>query len=94
MALIQCRECGRDISDQATACPHCGAPRVVQQKVEIEATHRGLKNQMIWAVCLMLGGCVGAMTAGGQAAGFWALLMLAGLVWWLVARMGAWYRNG
>ncbi|GEM_PF-2466661 len=24
MALIQCRECGRDISDQTLTCPHCG----------------------------------------------------------------------
>ena len=26
MALIQCRECKQEISDQAAACPHCGAP--------------------------------------------------------------------
>ena len=26
MALIICPECGREISDQATACPHCGFP--------------------------------------------------------------------
>ena len=26
MALIICSECGRGISDKATACPHCGAP--------------------------------------------------------------------
>lgn len=26
MALIQCRECGREISDQAATCPGCGAP--------------------------------------------------------------------
>ncbi len=26
MALIQCPECQREISDQATACPHCGFP--------------------------------------------------------------------
>jgi zinc-ribbon domain len=27
MALIQCPECKQEISDQAPACPHCGAPR-------------------------------------------------------------------
>lgn len=27
MALTQCSECNREISDQAAACPHCGAPR-------------------------------------------------------------------
>ena len=26
MALIKCSECGREISDKATACPGCGAP--------------------------------------------------------------------
>jgi hypothetical protein len=26
MAMTPCRECGKDISDQAFACPQCGAP--------------------------------------------------------------------
>ncbi len=26
MALIQCRECGKEISSKSTACPGCGAP--------------------------------------------------------------------
>lgn len=26
MALINCSECGREISDKAFSCPHCGAP--------------------------------------------------------------------
>jgi len=26
VALIDCGECGRMASDQAAACPHCGAP--------------------------------------------------------------------
>ena len=26
MALVRCLECGRDVSDQAAACPSCGAP--------------------------------------------------------------------
>jgi hypothetical protein len=26
MALVSCRECSRQISDQAVACPGCGAP--------------------------------------------------------------------
>lgn len=27
MALINCSECSREISDKAEACPHCGCPR-------------------------------------------------------------------
>lgn len=26
MALIQCQECGKEISDKAASCPGCGAP--------------------------------------------------------------------
>lgn len=26
MAMIKCKECGKDISNQATSCPHCGVP--------------------------------------------------------------------
>lgn len=31
MALINCKECGKQVSDLATSCPHCGAP--VETKV-------------------------------------------------------------
>lgn len=27
MALIDCQECQKKVSDKATACPHCGAPQ-------------------------------------------------------------------
>jgi hypothetical protein len=27
MALVKCSECGREISDRASACPHCGCSR-------------------------------------------------------------------
>ena len=33
MALIKCPECGREISNAAAACPHCGFP-LRQQKVD------------------------------------------------------------
>ena len=26
MALIKCKECGKEISDKATTCIHCGCP--------------------------------------------------------------------
>ena len=27
MALLKCRECGQEVSNQAFICPHCGAPQ-------------------------------------------------------------------
>ena len=26
MSLVNCKECGKEVSDQAASCPHCGAP--------------------------------------------------------------------
>jgi len=37
VALVECGECGREISDRAPACPHCGMP--------VEATGSGDRPQ-------------------------------------------------
>lgn len=29
MALMYCRECGKQVSSEAPACPHCGVPQPV-----------------------------------------------------------------
>jgi len=65
--LIECDECGNQVSDKATACPNCGAPIESfnqdissntddQQKVYVENTSKYLKkNSMIFAILLILG---------------------------------------
>jgi len=35
MALIKCRECGAEVSDQAAACIKCGAPIIVDLEEKI-----------------------------------------------------------
>ena len=37
MALINCPECGKEISDRAVACPNCGCP--VQKIIPNEPTY-------------------------------------------------------
>jgi hypothetical protein len=32
MALIKCPECGKEISDKAASCPHCGIPNANAKK--------------------------------------------------------------
>jgi hypothetical protein len=34
MTLVTCPECGREISDQATACPGCGKPMAAKPTAE------------------------------------------------------------
>ena len=38
MALIQCPECGKEISTSALSCPHCGYPLQKQGPLEYETT--------------------------------------------------------
>lgn len=44
MALINCPECGKEISDKAPACPHCGCPVVIAPP---EPTEDDIRKQTI-----------------------------------------------
>lgn len=37
--LINCSECGREISDKASVCPHCGNPMVPKIKSKPSLSH-------------------------------------------------------
>lgn len=43
MALIKCPECGKEISDMANSCPHCGRPIVIAQSTT-QKTNSSSKN--------------------------------------------------
>ena len=38
MALIVCSECGKEFSERAAACPHCGCPND-SKKAEVPVVH-------------------------------------------------------
>lgn len=60
MAMIKCPECGRDISDAASACPGCGAPvRKAGCMVRFERP-----RAIIWGVAVN-----GVLYVDGQRAG-------------------------
>lgn len=42
--LINCSECGREISDKAVACPHCGNPISSQHKKSNSLSHMPCPN--------------------------------------------------
>src|SRR4051812_47015883 len=62
MALIICTECGKDISDTALTCPHCGAIKSKEKKVRrkplpLSRTSRKRKMQWsIWGMAALLSG--------------------------------------
>ncbi len=41
MALVRCGECGKKVSDKASACPNCGAPVPADHGIEPLATVNG-----------------------------------------------------
>lgn len=47
MALIKCTECGKEISDKAAACPHCGCPTAEMNVRQSEATVGGTADASI-----------------------------------------------
>ena len=46
MALIKCPECGKEFSDTATTCPHCGySPKTIEYGTELgKGIKEGLKG--------------------------------------------------
>lgn len=42
MALIECPECGNQVSDKASACPHCGCPISISNSSQIECPNCGM----------------------------------------------------
>lgn len=67
MALINCRECGKEISDSAASCPHCGCPVAqvnIQTNTQRLEAYNNYGNQKkkhstlsVWALVLSLFGC-------------------------------------
>lgn len=47
MALIKCVECGNDVSDRATACPHCGCP-ITESIKEIQLERDRNKDKLFF----------------------------------------------
>jgi len=70
MALIACPECGRQVSDQAAACPDCAYPlrgsatptepvgrgARPQPVATVEQTGKRWEAMKVWAVVLFVGG--------------------------------------
>jgi len=104
MALINCPECKREISDKASACPGCGAPVGVTANSEevttIQETGKGLKAQQAVAILLMIAGMAGCvmdpngtgLSEGETSVGFWVFIV--GAVWFLIIRLNMWWEHG
>lgn len=77
MALVKCRECGKSISDQAPACPACGAPLD-----PADTLRAGAKWERLGFGAIVVG-----LIAALAAAHWGPVLMAVGFVLFLIGRL-------
>ncbi len=108
MALIKCSECGKDVSENAPACPNCGNPIRISVvhisnspnqtfKVEPQLTSKAWKKVKIVAGCIMVSAFIFGPALGGSdsTAIFGAILgiFFLGAIIMVVGSVGAWYTD-
>jgi hypothetical protein len=89
MALIKCSECGKNVSDKATACPGCGAPLLGnsgrashrQDNSPVRVVRAGWRWEAIGAL-LVIGGLIAAIAG----AAFGWLVLIVGFVTFIIGR--------
>ncbi len=98
MALIKCEECGKEVSDKASACPHCGIRLSVP--VTVEQTAKKWKRLGLQAYFLMVLGLI-IFLAGVLPRGDWGVASIVGLaiavigiLSILVVSFLAWWHHG
>ena len=95
MAIIECPECGAQISDRAGNCPACGYPIASQvrrrgwdndvQVVTIQRTRKRYKLMSLAGSVLMILGAFAMMGGAGSGmftAGIMIALLTRILIWW------------
>lgn len=86
MALTTCPECGKEVSDQAVACPACGYPIHKPSATEKPATQTVVTVRKSRGVYIVLGLFFGLLGAHNFYAGYYwqgiVQLVLGGLLFW------------
>ena len=103
MSLINCPECKKQVSDQAPACPNCGAPIASSlkpgQEQSIEITAKRFKMVSVCSVLAVIMG-MSMLLSGiskdppGSEMYFGVALTSAGVIVYIINRIQAWWHHG
>jgi hypothetical protein len=107
MALVNCSECNKEVSDKASSCPHCGVPIASVRETRaagsplttVQETSKKLKLQkvvsilMFWIGFIWYGVEVSSPTYTGESTNTGAILLGAGLTWYIVTRFRIWWHH-
>ena len=91
MALIQCPECKKEVSDEVSACPFCGKPRSQTKSIiTIERTSKKWKALSLVSMLLIIASIflISKIGPTGLTLTFWGTLL------YFISRLGAWWNNG
>lgn len=101
MALAPCRECSKDVSTEAPACPHCGVPHPTMTFADVPDYYRSefqriresnemYKGKWNWAAFAF--GPLWALTKGVWLAP--VICLAVALLTWGIAAVGYWFVFG
>jgi len=92
MVLIKCVECGREVSDKASACPSCGHPINTGAITTVQRTNKTWKIYSLIALgCFATG--LFFVFLGNEYAIIGSILLLVALILGISAKVGAWWTN-
>ena len=69
MALINCEECGKEISDKANHCVNCGAPVEPQENVSVDRKPDNQKEKSTKKETVILEGIITEIKSDGASKG-------------------------
>lgn len=96
MGLVICEDCGREMSDRAPACPHCGRPG--NPAVTIEQTGKRWKGHRLIAAAIgwpsLILALIFAVSGNGSVAQVFGALFAAAALYEGTVRVLAWWHHG
>jgi len=106
MALINCSECKKEVSDKAASCPHCGAPIFIARESKaagallttVQETSKKLKAHKVIASLMFWFGIgwvivdTNAIVRPGESIAAPAMTSI-GLLWYIVTRFRIWWHH-
>lgn len=91
MALIQCPECKREVSDEVSSCPFCGKPRS-QAKIVVTIEQTSKKWKALTLISILT--IVASIFVISEIGPIGLLLTFLGLILSFISRLGTWWTNG
>ncbi len=91
-----CPFCAEDIKADAKKCKHCGS-MLDDTPVVIEKTSKARKQHMLNGLMISGLGILGAIlfsSAIPQIAGVWGLMIIGGIIYFIIAKIQAWWHHG